>query len=315
MYKIQVGFDHKTPSATHEDAPSFLVLSSILSSGKNSRFYKNITDKGLTTGVFIWDSLFRDPGLFAVYASLTPGTEHEKVEALIMAEYEKIKKEGVTDEEVEKAKAQLIANIKFRQDGSFAVAGSLNEAIASGDWTLFTTYEERLAGVTKETVNAIVEKYFLEDLSTVGHFIPKIGGEQKGKRGPSSATELAEIKKQYFSKEEKEEGALASQVKSSEPVEGVRLFTLERGSGVVTLSGSFLGGDIYAPAENKRIPDVVVSMLDQGTTKSSKFEISDKIEKVGARLSFSSGKARVGFSGKFLSEDTALMVGLSLIHI
>ena len=228
-----------------------------------------------------------------------------------MAEYEKIKKEGVTDEEVEKAKAQLIAAIKFRQDGSFAVAGSLNEAIASGDWTLFTTYEERLAGVTKETVNAVVEKYFLEDLSTVGHFIPKVGGGQKGKRGPSGATELAEIKKQYFSKEEeKEEGALASQVKSSEPVEGVKLFTLERGSGVVTLSGSFLGGDIYAPSENKRIPDVVVSMLDQGTTKSSKFEISDKIEKAGAMLRFSNGKARVGFNGKFLSEDTALIVEL-----
>ena len=250
--------------------------------------------------------MFRDPGLFAVYASLTPGTEHEKVEALIMAEYEKIKKEGVTDEEVEKAKAA----IKFRQDGSFAVAGSLNEAIASGDWTLFTTYEERLAGVTKETVNAVVEKYFLEDLSTVGHFIPKVGGDQRGKRGPSGATELAEIKKQYFSKEEKEEGALASQVKSSEPVEGIKLFTLERGSGVVTLSGSFLGGDIYAPSENKRIPDVVVSMLDQGTTKSSKFEISDKIEKAGAMLRFSNGKARVGFNGKFLSEDTALIIEL-----
>ena len=71
-----------------------------------------------------------------------------------------------------------------------------------------------------------------------------------------------------------------------------------------------MGGDIYAPSENKRIPDVVVSMLDQGTTKSSKFEISDKIEKAGAMLRFSNGKARVGFNGKFLSEDTALIVEL-----
>ena len=145
-----VGVAHKTPPATHEDAPNFLVLSSILSSGKNSRFYKNITDKGLATSVFIWDSLFRDPGLFAVYANLTPGTDHQKVEGLIMAEYEKIKKEGVTEEEVEKAKAQLMAAIKFGQDGSFAVAGGLNEAIASGDWTLFTAYNEKLLGVTKE---------------------------------------------------------------------------------------------------------------------------------------------------------------------
>ena len=305
-----VGVAHKTPSATHEDAPNFLVLSSILSSGKNSRLYKNITDKGLTTSVFIWDSLFRDPGLFAVYANLTPGTDHQKVEDLIMAEYEKIKKEGVTEEEVEKAKAQLIASMKFGQDGSYAVAGGLNEAIASGDWTLFTTYDEKLSGVTKETVKAVVEKYFLEDLSTIGHFIPKTSGEQQTKRGPSSATGLAQMKKQYFSEEEENKGPLASQIEDSEPVKGVRLLTLKRGTGVVTLTGSFLGGDIFAPSENKRVPDVVVSMLDQGTTKSSKFEISNKIEKVGARLSFSNGKARVVFNGKFLSEDTTLMVGL-----
>ena len=305
-----VGVAHKTPSATHEDAPNFLVLSSILSSGKNSRFYKNITDKGLTTSVFIWDSLFRDPGLFAVYANLTPGTDHQKVEDLVMAEYEKIKEDGVTEEEVEKAKAQLIASMKFGQDGSFAVAGGLNEAIASGDWTLFTTYDEKLSGVTKETVKAVVEKYFLEDLSTIGHFIPKVSGEQQTKRGPSNATELAQMKKQYFSEEEESKGPLASQIEDSEPVKGVRLLTLKRGTGVVTLTGSFLGGDIFAPSENKRIPDVVVSMLDQGTTKSSKFEISNKIEKVGARLSFSNGKARVVFNGKFLSEDTALIVGL-----
>ena len=305
-----VGVAHKTPSATHEDAPNFLVLSSILSSGKNSRLYKNITDKGLTTSVFIWDSLFRDPGLFAVYANLTPGTDHQKVEDLIMAEYEKIKKEGVTEEEVEKAKAQLIASMKFGQDGSYAFAGGLNEAIASGDWTLFTTYDEKLSGVTKETVKAVVEKYFLEDLSTIGHFIPKTSGEQQTKRGPSSATELAQMKKQYFSEEEENKGPLASQIEDSEPVKGVRLLTLKRGTGVVTLTGSFLGGDIFAPSENKRVPDVVVSMLDQGTTKSSKFEISNKIEKVGARLSFSNGKARVVFNGKFLSEDTALIVGL-----
>ena len=306
-----VGVAHKTPSATHEDAPAFMVLSSILSSGKNSRFYKKITDKGLTTSVFIWDSLFRDPGLFAVYANLTPGTDHKKVEEIIMGEYEAIKQNGVTEEEVDKAKAQLIANMKFRQDGSYMVAGSLNEAIASGDWTLYTTYEEKVSAVNAQDIQSIVERYFLEDLSTVGHFVPKSSGAQATRRGPSSATELGEMKKKYFSTEEgAEDGLLLSQIEDSEPVKGVRLLTLKRGSGVVTFSGSFLGGDIYAPTTNPRVPDVVVSMLDQGTTKSSKFEISSKLENVGARLSFSNGKARVGFGGKFLSEDMNLVVGL-----
>ena len=285
-----VGVAHKTPSATHEDAPAFMVLSSILSSGKNSRFYKKITDEGLTTSVFIWDSLFRDPGLFAVYANLTPGTDHKTVEEIIMSEYEEIKQNGVTKQEVDKAKAQLIANMKFRQDGSYMVAGSLNEAIASGDWTLYTTYEQKVSAVTAEDIKSVVERYFLEDFCPVGHFVPRCAGTQGARRGPSSATDLAEMKKKHFSTESTpEEGLLLAQIEDSEPVNGIRLLTLKRGSGVVTFSGSFLGGDIYAPNTNPRIPDVDVSMLDQGTSKSSKFEISSKLENVGARLSFSNG--------------------------
>ena len=303
-----VGLAHKSPSATHEDAASFIVLSSILSSGKNSRFYKNITDKGLTTSIFIWDSLFKDPGLFAVYANLAPGVEHKAVEDALVAEYESIKKGGVTDEEVSKAKAQLVASMKFRQDGSMAVAGSLNEAIASGDWTLYTRYEDLINSVTAESIKEIVNKYFLEDLSTVGYFIPEISGSQAERKPATSAKELVEMKKQYFSKED--QGGLAGQVVDSEPVEGIRLLTLKRGSGVVTINGSFMGGDIYADDNNSRVPDLVVSMLDQGTTKQTKFEISNQLEKAGARLNISNGKSNVGFSAKFLSNDLEMVFGL-----
>ena len=303
-----VGLAHKSPSATHEDAASFIVLSSILSSGKNSRFYKNITDKGLTTNIFIWDSLFKDPGLFAVYANLAPGVEHKAVEDALVAEYESIKKGGVTDEEVSKAKAQLVASMKFRQDGSMAVAGSLNEAIASGDWTLYTRYEDLINSVTAESIKEIVNKYFSEDLSTVGYFIPEISGSQAERKPATSAKELVEMKKQYFSKED--QGGLAGQVVDSEPVEGIRLLTLKRGSGVVTINGSFMGGDIYADDNNSRVPDLVVSMLDQGTTKQTKFEISNQLEKAGARLNISNGKSNVGFSAKFLSNDLEMVFGL-----
>ena len=303
-----VGVAHKSPAATHEDAASFMVLSAILSSGKNSRFYKNITDKGLTTNVFIWDSLFKDPGLFAVYANLAPEIKHETVEAAILAEYENIKKDGVTEEEVSKAKAQLVASMKFGQDGSMAIAGGLNEAIASGDWTLYTNYAELIGSVTAESVQSVVTRYFMDDLSTVGYFIPEAAGEQEAGRPVSSAKELVEMKKQYFSKDN--EKTLSEQVVDSEPVEGIRLLTLKRGSGVITISGSLIGGDIYAEKDNTRVPDLVSSMLDQGTTKQTKFEISDKLERAGARLSISNGKSNVGFYAKFLSEDLEMVLGL-----
>ena len=300
-----VGVAHKTPAATHPDAPAFMVLSSILSSGKNSRFYKNITDKGLTTSVYIWDSLFRDPGLFTVYANLSPDVDHKTVEKAVVDEYEKIKKDGVSDEEVKNAQTQLIASMKFRQDGSYAIASGLNEAIASGDWTLYTTYGEKIGTVTKEDVQRIVKEYFKEDLSTIGYFIP-LGAGGQNKKLATSAKDLEKMKLKHYSEEEE---LLSSKVVDSEPVEGVRLLTLKRGSGVVTLTGSMLGGDIYASG-NARTADMVAAMLDQGTTNMTKFEISAKLESAGARLGFFNGQARVGFSGKFLSEDTKMVFDL-----
>ena len=298
-----VGVAHKTPSATNKDAAAFMVLSSILSSAKNSRFYKNITDKGLTTSIYIWDSLFKDPGLFTVYANLSPDVKHKTVESLIIQEYEKIKTDGVTEAEVKKAQAQLVAAMKFSQDGSYAIASGLNEAIASGDWTLYTTYSEKIKNVTKEDVQRVVVEYFKEDLSTIGYFIPKNKGAQ-GERAITSAKELEKIKKKYITGAEEE--SLSSKIVQSEPISGVRLFSLERGSGVVTMQGSFLGGDVYSN-ENRRVSDMVASMLDQGTKNMSKFEISEKLESVGARLNFFNGQARVGFSGKFLEEDTEMV--------
>ena len=106
-----------------------------------------------------------------------------------------------------------------------------------------------------------------------------------------------------------EEEVLSSKIIDTEPVKGIRLLTLKRGTGVVTMRGSMLGGDIYS-TKNNRTADMVAAMLDQGTTNMSKFEISEKLESAGARLSFFNGQARVGFSGKFLSEDTNMVVGL-----
>jgi hypothetical protein len=55
---------------------------------------------------------FRDNSLFATYAHLTPGTKHEEVEAIILAEYERLKKDGVTPDEVKRTQAQIKAEVR-----------------------------------------------------------------------------------------------------------------------------------------------------------------------------------------------------------
>ena len=84
------------------------------------------------------------------------------------------KEKGVKKQEVDKAKTRIRAETAFSRDGSYSIASHLNEAIALGDWTFYTTYLERIEQVTAEDVQRACKTYLIEDTSTVGHFVPNL---------------------------------------------------------------------------------------------------------------------------------------------
>jgi zinc protease len=166
-----VGVAHKSPEGLHDDTYSFHVLSKILADGKTSRLSKLLIDKSLATSVFMYDFPFLDNGLFITYAFLTPGTDHSKVEDIILSEYKNIVENGISDEELKRAQAQIRATVAFSRDGTYAVASALNEAIAIGDWTFYTTFVNKVEKVTNKNIKKIAKDYLTEDQSTVGWFL------------------------------------------------------------------------------------------------------------------------------------------------
>jgi zinc protease len=167
-----VGISCKSPAATHPDMAALNVLGSILSSGKTSRFYRALTDKSLTTNVSADAGQFHDPSLFQIYAYLAPGAAHEPVEKILWDEVARVRKDGVTDAEVSTAIGKISANIAYARDGTAAIAASLNEWIAAGDWTLYATYPDKIAKVTAADVQRVARTYLVEDQSTTGWFVP-----------------------------------------------------------------------------------------------------------------------------------------------
>ncbi len=164
---------HKTPPGLDVDMYVFQVLGKILCDGKSSRLYKKIVDQGLATSLFMYDFPFKDNGLFITYAFLTPDTDNQKVEDIILKEYNDIISNGVEDSEIMRAVAQIRASVAFSRDGSYAVASALNEAIAIGDWQFYTSYVEKIELVSAKDIKRVASKYLTEDQSTVGWFIPK----------------------------------------------------------------------------------------------------------------------------------------------
>ena len=151
---------YKTPDGLHPDTDVLDVLSIILATGKKSRLYNALTDRGLTTSAFASASRLRDPGLFSVYAFLVPDVTHEVVEDEIKKEISSIKETGVKVEEVLRAKNLLRAQEAFGRDGSYAIAAQLNEAIASGDWRLYAQYMSRIEDITADDIRRVAQTYF-----------------------------------------------------------------------------------------------------------------------------------------------------------
>ncbi len=168
-----IAIAHKSPAATHPDFPALAILGSILGDGKNSRLYRELTDKNLSTGVFTGPFALRDPSLHFTFIPLAPGASHEQVEKIAVDEIEKIKQHGVTATEVQAAIAKALADSAYQRDGSFAIAGKINEFIAAGDWTLYVTLDEALQKVTPADVLRVANKYLNVDQSTTGWFIPQ----------------------------------------------------------------------------------------------------------------------------------------------
>ena len=168
-----IAIAHKSPAATHPDFPALAILGSILGDGKNSRLYRELTDKNLSTGVSTGPFALRDPSLHFTFIPLAPGATHEQVEKIAVDEIEKLKQHGVTATEVQAAIAKALADSAYQRDGSFAIAGKINEFIAAGDWTLYVTLDEALQKVTPADVLRVANKYLNVDQSTTGWFIPQ----------------------------------------------------------------------------------------------------------------------------------------------
>jgi zinc protease len=165
---------YKVPNVLHKDSYALEVLAVILSGGKSARIYKSLIDEkqiALSAGAG-YNSINKYPFLFYLYGTALPGKKIEEVEKALYEEVEKIKKEGPTQREVQKAKNQIEADFIMSQDSIFYQAMILAEFELLGDWRLKDKYLEGIRKVTSKDVQQVAKKYLIEDKRTVGILIP-----------------------------------------------------------------------------------------------------------------------------------------------
>jgi zinc protease len=321
-----VAIAHKITAATHPDYAAISLFSAILADGKNSRLYKAITDKNMSTGVSNDAGYNHDPSLHMLFLPLAPGVKHEDVEKIALQEIERVKRDGVTTAELQAAVAKTLANAAFERDGSYAVASGLNDSIAVGDWSLYYRLENAIRKVTVEDIQRVANSYFNEDQSTTGWFVPAVSGGATGaeaaparaaKSQPKYYRDPAWMPQRFTEKSSMGTGdsggailsvaRMAPQAKRMQ-VAGIDLVAYTTGvKDVITLLGSLPAGTALGTG-NPAIPTLTAMLLDQGTQQQDKFAIAQQLEAVGANLGFEAGTDMLHISGKCLKKDLPLVL-------
>ncbi|NUO76146.1 MAG: insulinase family protein [Lysobacter sp.] len=162
---------YRTPAGVDPDLDALEVLGLVLAGGRASRLHRRLIAAGLATEV--WPSLarLRCPGLLQLGAVVHPECEHAQVEQALRAALDELRRDGVGDEEVARAKARIRGSLLTSRDGPLAVAMQLNEAIACGDWRGYAAAADRIAAVSAADVERVAQRYLSDRGLTVAYLV------------------------------------------------------------------------------------------------------------------------------------------------
>ena len=153
------------PETLHMD-----LLLSILAEGRASRLHRALVEEEqLALSVGGWQSDGFDPGLVYFYLTLPPGGDVAAAEARLLAELERIGTDGITEEEMSKARnLRLAAFWRSLQTINGKASALGNFEVFTGDYENLFEVPERLSETTAEQLQAVATRVFQSKNMTIG---------------------------------------------------------------------------------------------------------------------------------------------------
>jgi zinc protease len=151
------------------------ILAGVLDGHASARLNQSLVrDQRIATEASAgYDAIARGPSLFSVDAAPVEGQSIAVVQAALKQEIARLIDAGVSESELNRVKAQVLASQVYQQDSLFY------QAMQIGEWTTAgLNYRDRdtrfakLRGVSAEQVREVAKKYLVDDRLTVGVLDP-----------------------------------------------------------------------------------------------------------------------------------------------
>jgi predicted Zn-dependent peptidase len=173
------------PSRYHPDRAAFEVISSVLSGGRTSWFYKELVrDRqiALQAGGFPDFPGDKYTSLFLFYAFPSAGHTVEENEKAMYELIEKLRNEKVDQEALTMVKTKFRADLISDLDNNAGLAQQLASYKASyGDWRQMFRWLDEINAVTADDVQRVARDYFQPQKRTVGYLVQPAAQAETGR--------------------------------------------------------------------------------------------------------------------------------------
>jgi len=153
------------------------VLAWVLSGNSASRLNQHLVrDQKIALNADAGYSMINrgNAATFELYGTPNQGVSMAKLENKILNEIKLIQSSGVTQAELDRVKAGVIAGEVYQRDSMFYQAMQVGTVASQGySWKLLDHYANGIRAVTAEQVQAVAKKYFNPDNMTVATLDPQ----------------------------------------------------------------------------------------------------------------------------------------------
>jgi zinc protease len=161
----------------HPDSYPLHIVSKVLSDGQSSRIYRKLVyETGLALTAFGGGNIIEHPNLFYSVAIVNPGKSPADVEKALIAEMDRLKAEGITERELQRAKNQFARDyILGRQSLQDKATHLAHAEVIHSDITTADGEFDIFQKLTLADVKRVAQTYFTPERRVILHVMPKGG--------------------------------------------------------------------------------------------------------------------------------------------
>jgi zinc protease len=290
---------HVPAGADPDFAPLDLVVQ-VLGDTPAGRLHKGLVETKQASQTFGGNFQLYDPGVAYFAAQVRQDQSLDTAREGLLKIVEAIATTPPTSEELERARTGLLSRIELQLNSSDRVGLQMSEWIGMGDWRLLFLNRDRLRAATAEDVRRVAAKYFKPSNRTVGLFIPT---SQPDRVEMPPKPDLVSMLKDYKG------GAAVSAGEAFDPaprnIESrttrspmgglkVSLLPKETRGDTVVANLVLRFGDEKSLMNRSMAGQFAGAMLMRGTTKRTRQQIQDEIDRLKARVNVFGGPTNAG---------------------